>query len=127
MDNRRRFNWDLIHNFKKDEFDCKCNCGKNNIDDELITMLNEARILADVSFVVNSACRCDEHNHNVGGSKTSSHPKGFAVDIKVTSSINRMKILTALLKVGFKRIGIYKNFIHVDNDKSKPLNVIWYK
>lgn len=112
--------------FKRKEFGCNC-CNEVKISHELTTKLDEARELADTPFILNSAYRCEKHNAKVGGSKTSSHMKGYAVDIRVTSSANRFKILNALLAVGFNRIGIYKTFIHVDVDPDKPANVVWYK
>ena len=36
---------------------------------------------------------------------TQAHLRGHAVDIKIESSSNAMKILKALLEVGFNRIG----------------------
>ncbi len=119
--------WKKIIYFKKNEFDCKCNCGLNNISDKLIEKLDKARFLASVPFVINSACRCNIHNKNVGGSFDSSHKKGLAIDIEVTDSIQRFNIINALLFVGFKRIGIYKDFIHVDIDITKTDSVVWYK
>lgn len=119
--------WDTNPYFKEKEFSCKCGCNFNNIDSNLLTMLTNAREDAKTSFIINSACRCENHNESVGGSDTSSHIKGFAVDIRVYNSVHRFKILQSLVLVGFKRIGVYKNFIHCDNDNDKVQNVIWYK
>lgn len=111
--------------FNDEEKQCRCNCGKNNADKAFTDKLNEARELADTPFVINSWSRCDEHNRAVGGSKTSSHLLGCAVDIKTTSLEQRYKILTALIKVGFTRIGVAKTFIHVDSDITKTQHVFW--
>ena len=127
MSNINKSFWNTIKYFKKDEFDCKCGCGLNYVDKNSVSRLDTARILAGVPFVLNSACRCIAHNKKVKGSETSSHLKGFAFDIAVDNTSHRFIILTSLLKVGFKRIGIYKNFIHVDGDLTKSQNVIWYK
>ena len=110
--------------FKKEEFACPC-CGRNEIKDEFLAKLDEAREIAGVPFVITSGYRCSKHNKEVGGSPTSSHLKGLAADIKTTSSKQRYKILNALLKVGFKRIGIGQNFIHVDLDTEKVQEVAW--
>jgi len=61
----------------------------------------------------------------VGGTENSSHLRGFAADIHATSSADRFKILSALIEVGFNRIGIAKTFIHVDADPIKTKDVIW--
>ena len=68
--------------FEEKEFECKCGCGKNNVIHELKIKLDTAREFAGVPFVISSATRCYQHNVNVGGSPTSSHLKGLAVDIK---------------------------------------------
>lgn len=114
-----------MRNFTLDEFSCPC-CGEVQMDYEQIEMLDEARELAGVPFKVNSGYRCKKHNENVGGSPNSSHPKGYATDIAVRDSESRFKILKALLEVGFTRIGVYKTFIHCDNDPDKPQGVCWY-
>ena len=61
-----------------------------------------------------------------GRDGTSSHTKGLAIDLKVQDSVTRYKIINSLLSVGLNRIGIGKNFIHVDMDKEKASNVIWH-
>jgi len=111
--------------FKYEEFECKCGCGLNNISDVLVEKLNTARRLAGVPFVITSGSRCTEHNAKIGGSKTSSHLKGLAVDIKANDSRIRYLILTALVNAGFNRIGIAKDFIHVDIDEDKTDDVVW--
>ena len=84
-----------------------------------------AREIAGIPFGVNSACRCDYHNIIEGGTETSSHLDGWALDIAVTSSRARFKILTSLMMVGFTRFGIAKGFIHVDDDPTKAPDVSW--
>jgi len=53
--------------------------------------------------------------------------KGLASDIRYTSSSECFKILNGLILAGFRRIGIYKTFIHVDIDQDKVQGVIWCK
>jgi uncharacterized protein YcbK (DUF882 family) len=119
--------WIKIPHFKQNEFTCKCGCEHNNISHDLVERLNQARYIAQTPFKINSACRCAKHNHTVNGSVGSAHLKGKAVDIHIDSSSSRFKILQALTACGFKRLGVYENFIHVDIDESKTKNVIWYK
>lgn len=111
--------------FKEDEFTCSCGCGLNKMDKDFLRDLDDARYYAGIPFVINSGYRCKSHNFDVGGSATSSHLTGHAVDIKCLTSHNRFQILQALLKIGFNRIGIGPDFIHVDNDRSKSKMVIW--
>ena len=110
--------------FEMSEFDCKCGCGKNNINPDLLGRLDRAREKAGVPFIINSGCRCESHNKNVGGSPTSPHLDGFAADIKVTGSGERFTILAALL-TEFNRVGIGGTFIHVDSDHARPVKVVW--
>lgn len=114
--------WDF---FDKSEFKCKCGCGTNNISNTLVNMLDVARRIAGVSFIINSGVRCGKHNALVAASPTSSHVSGWAVDIQVSSSTARSKMIKALIAVGFNRMGIADTFIHVDIDPGKPEDVTW--
>ena len=112
--------------FKTREFDSPDEKGSGKMMDEnFMKKLLQARILADVAFIVNSAYRTTSHNKKVGGKPNSSHTFGLAVDLKATDSRTRYRILEALIKVGFHRIGIAKTFIHVDDDPLKDPAVTW--
>lgn len=121
--------WSDIKHFDKTEFECHCGCGFNVINEDLVKKLDLSRKLANVKFIINSGCRCEAHNKSkeVGGSVTSSHLKGLAVDIRISSDRDRFRILASLMINGFNRLGVYKDFIHCDIDKSKENNLIWYK
>ncbi len=119
--------WYSIKHFDKTEFECRCGCGFNAIDKDLVKSLDNARDDACCQFIINSACRCIKHNKNVVGEVDSSHIKGLAVDINIINDRDRFKVLVSLIENGFNRIGVYKNFIHVDIDTSKTKNIIWYK
>lgn len=93
---------------------------------EFLEKLEWARILSDYPYSISSAIRCYKHNIDVGGLATSSHLTGRAVDIRTPNARARYKILYGLIKAGFKRIGIYKSFIHVDGDETKPPEVCWF-
>ena len=111
--------------FSHDEFDCKCGCGKNNINLSLLMCLDKARDLAGIPFVITSGCRCSFWNDANGGSPNSAHMGGMAADIAVPNSPARFKILKSLIEAGFLRIGVAKDFIHVDIDGTKPVEVCW--
>jgi len=111
--------------FKISEFDCRCGCGKNNINDALVRKLDRVREKAGIPIVVSSGCRCEKNNKAAGGKDDSAHLEGLAADIKAISSGTRWKLLSAIFTTGFNRIGIRKTFIHVDIDISKPEKVIW--
>lgn len=114
--------WDYVTHFTRVEFGF-ANGVEPNAD--LVLKLERAREIAQVPFIITSGIRSDEHNAMVGGSPGSSHLTGHAVDIYCESSRHRMIMLDALIEVGFDRIGIGRDFIHVDNDRSKPSNVCW--
>jgi len=107
------------------EFECKCGCGKNNMTKTHMDMLLQARILANIPFVINSGTRCPKHNIASKGSVDSEHLYGEGTDIKCTSSTTRWKIIESLIAAGFGRIGIDEKFIHAGSRTSKPENVIW--
>ena len=96
-----------------------------NMDVSFLNKLSKARELAAIGFKITSGYRSDAHNTKVGGVPSSSHTIGRAVDIYAPTSTQKYIIINALLQVGFNRIGIAKNFIHVDDDPSKSEDVIW--
>lgn len=100
-------------------------CSMQDMSIETLTMLDNAREIAGVPFIVNSAFRTVAHEKSRGRDGRSSHTSGKAVDIRTTNSQNRFLILKALIEVGFTRIGIHKSFIHADNDPKKSPEVVW--
>ena len=116
-----------MENFQEREFSCKCGkCQKGfkDMDPKTLEKLERARKIADIPFFITSAMRCAEHNSREGGSQTSSHLNGTAIDIDVKSSRDRFLIIDSLIKAGFNRVGIAKTFIHADTD-TKTEKVIW--
>ena len=112
--------------FNIDEFDSPDEPGSGQyMDDDFLEMLDRARDFAGVPFVINSGYRTKAWNQKCGGLKNSAHLDGFAADIRCNASRERMYIVGALLEAGFNRIGIGNGFIHVDNDPTKPEDVIW--
>jgi uncharacterized protein YcbK (DUF882 family) len=97
---------------------------EDNMDEEFLERLDQARAFADIPFIINSAYRSPNHPLSIKN-PSSSHIKGLAVDIKATDNATRFKIIDALLFVGFKRIGIADTFIHVDMDYGKRQEIIW--
>lgn len=92
---------------------CPC-CGKSLMNIDFLLRLDKARMIADTPFKINSGYRCRKHNLEVG-STSNNHPSGHAVDIKCLHSTKRGKMLRGLYKAGFKRVGIRKDFLHVDD------------
>ena len=116
----------LSPHFKRSEFACHCGCGANNIDLGLVDMLEKLRVSLNRPIAISSGVRCLKYNGTLKGSVSdSAHVVGLAVDIAVGDGSERLEVFSALQKLGFKRFGVAKTFIHVDIDKTKPQNVLW--
>ena len=115
---------DLTANFDLEEYACKCGCGRADIKAELVNKIQEVRDILGRSIRINSGFRCSRHNGNIGASETSSHIDGWAADLQTKGSAARYELLTAVMQV-FDRVGIAKNFIHVDVDATKTAGVVW--
>jgi len=112
---------DISAHFNRSEFSCKCGCGFDTVDTDLLTLCEIIRELnGDVSLTPNSGCRCKDHNRKEGGSVLSQHLLGRAADLPVRNPEEVYKKLCNLYPniYGF---GLYNNFIHVDsrNDKAR--------
>lgn len=98
--------------------------GEKYMNYQFVKQLDEAREISGVPFKINSGYRTPDHNAKVGGVKNSAHTKGLAADI-ACSGETCDKIVKALIKVGFTRIGVASSFIHVDMDTSKSQYAAW--
>ena len=114
-----------LRNFKLEEFKCKC-CGSVIMDKEFLLKLDRARTISRVPFHINSGYRCSKHNEAIGSKPTSSHIRGHAADILYNSDREMYRILVSCIACGIKRIGVYRTFLHVDDDPVKTQKVIWY-
>ena len=116
-----------LNYFSLSEFDSRdfFILGKN-MDSNFLYKLDHARDIAGISFKITSGYRTKERNAQVGGVPNSSHLIGVAADIAVSSGSERYIILNALIRAGFKRIGVAKGFIHCDTDDSKSESLWTY-
>ena len=108
--------------FSIDEMKCK-HCGEIAMDEDFMKKLDEARDLAGIVFVITSGYRCKEYDDRIHAD--GNHPQGKAADIEAPNSVSRFKIISALIKVGFKRIGTDQQFIHADTCTDRPQDVMW--
>ena len=90
-----------------------------------LARLDTARDLAGIPFVLNSAYRSPAHDRSKGRSGTGAHTLGRAVDIRCNTDGNRFRIIQALMKAGFRRIGIAKTYIHADDSPNHTQNITW--
>lgn len=105
---------------------CVPACTIDQMDGEFLEILDRVREAAGIPLVLNCAYRSKAHEKSKGRTGNSAHTRGKAVDIRCNSNANRMKIVAAALEVGISRIGIGRNFIHIDNDESLTQGVIWH-
>lgn len=105
----------LSVHFSRPEFACKCGCGFDTVDAELVDALEDVRMHFMAPVVINSACRCLEHNESVGGAKNSQHTKGRAADI-VVKGATPAEVYEYLNKKYANEYGIgkYNSFTHID-------------
>lgn len=112
--------------FIEEEFQkCSPACSLQDMDPMTVEMLDRAREIAGIPFVLTSAYRSADWDKSKGRSGTGAHTLGKAVDIRCDFIQNRFKIVDSLLKAGFNRIGISDSFIHADTSKVHSQNVIW--
>ena len=111
---------DLSSNFSRREFSCKCGCGMDTVDAELIMVLENLRWGQGVggksrAITVSSGCRCEEHNRNEGGGDNSQHLIGKAADIAVYG-VTPKDVAEYLDKWHPDQYGIgrYETFTHID-------------
>ena len=119
--------WSSIRFFQPEEFDSPDapGSGHSHMNLQFVRKLDRVREIAGFGFVITSGYRTFAHNDSVGGVGDSSHTKGVAADIAIGTNRQRFQALHAAILVGFHRIGIGANFLHLDDDKSKPAEVAW--
>lgn len=102
--------------FRRKEFACKCGCGQDTVDAELLAILTDVREHFGRPVIINSANRCPSHNKRVGGASRSVHLTGKAADIVVKDvSPDIVHAYLTSKYAGKYGIGKYKTFTHVDS------------
>ncbi len=114
------------------------------LTDELMLMLDSAHEAADVIdhtiFRITSGLRTAGGNSILKGAVAdSSHLTGQGADLHIEDQFHLFRMYFGLLKVGFKRIGVYYRIdptnptnlipvhLHVDIDESKPREILFSK
>ena len=118
----KSLSWNDIKHFKQSEFACKCGCGFNSINLNLVKILDEIREYFGQPMTITSGCRCAKHNAKVSGSVSNSrHVSGKASDIKV-KNIDKARVLTKCKEYVANGRARYtytnntnmKNVVHID-------------
>ena len=107
--------------FSEKEIRCPC-CGHIEYNELHYGRMYALRVMTGRPLIVTSWCRCPKHNKEIG-SHTENHIHGAATDILVCGGPFRLRFLDAVLRVGFERIGIHRNFIHLDSTNNPK--TIW--
>lgn len=95
------------------------------MDREFLWMLDQAWHLSKIKFKILKGYVSPDGKLRTKELNNSSHLIGRAAEIRCKDSRKRYKMITALLEVGFTRIGFSDDRIYVDNDDMKP-DSIWY-
>ena len=98
--------------FNLNEFQCPC-CKRVMIHPDLLNNLIILRKIINEPIYINSGYRCKNYNDQVGGVSKSYHTFGMAADIHARTVLIPHLAIHAQ-QAGFKGIGVYKTFIHVD-------------
>ena len=117
-----------LKHFTFDEFDCpnRPGTGHKFMDREFLGMLDEARDISRIKFKILSGYITKEYNRKFPKIVSSSpHLAGRAAHIFCRCPRKRLIIVESLSMVGFQRIGLAREYIHVDNDDLKD-NMIWF-
>lgn len=122
----------LSRNLYRDEFACKCGCGFDTADFELVKRLQKlvntvGRELEEPhSIILTSGCRCVAHNALVGGASDSQHLYGRAADFYLVGRESKTVVPS---EVSFRFLdklypdrygmGLYSTWVHFDTRTKK--------
>lgn len=109
------------------------------VKDNVMSMLDSARDISQVPYVITCGLRTPEQNCKLKGAVAdSAHETGLALDLACQDDHQLFKMLEGLIHAGFTRIGIYlardpadatkfvPRHLHVDADLTKPQEVTWH-
>ena len=106
--------WEIYQiTFHVTNFACKCGCGFDSVDYELLVALEAIREHFDRAVTLNSGCRCRDHNTAVGGSDGSQHLLGRAANIVVEETPPPI-VAEFAEQLDLGGVGAYDTFTHID-------------
>ena len=104
---------DLAKYFDRSEFACKCGCGQNTVDAQLLQILVDIREHFSRKMIITSGNRCPMHNRVIGGAPSSWHLIGRAADVQV-EGITPWLVSEAAAQYGASGIKTYETWTHID-------------
>lgn len=118
--------WTRWPDFPKHEMTCKCGeCGLALMQPHVMDSLQVLRTRIGRPLGISSGYRCPKHNKAVRSTSTN-HTGGWAVDIKCKAGGLRYDVLSEAPRLGFTRIGIHNDFIHLDMNPNMPQKIVWF-
>lgn len=116
---RSESNKRLTKSFTAGDFFCKCGkCDKQYIDLGHVKKLQKFQDWLGECFIITSGYRCPDYNKQIGSKSDSQHVKGTATDI-FPLELKPRDVAALARSYGFKGVGEYKTFIHVDSREGK--------
>ena len=108
---------------------CGCPCVAckeiiQKINMELINKIIQLENRIQKHVIITSGRRCIDYNRSIGGYVNSPHITGLAADIRV-EGISILELAKICVEIGFERVGIYPNHVHVDMIDPIP-SLFWY-
>ena len=103
--------------FKDSEFKCPCCIDETGVQiaQYVRSACNDIRSYLNKPLYISSGIRCIKRNTVIGGSKTSQHLTGNAVDISTENLDSRdlYKLVEKAMELNL-RIGVYQRHVHID-------------
>lgn len=121
--------------FNMDFSKCTPSSSEYDLDGTFLHFLRQLELSLQLCYdsfhdlVILSAFRSIQHEQKMGRTGDSVHCLGKAVDIECKNNSHRYHIINYCLRNKISRIGVYKNFIHIDMGTYKDRKsefVIWY-
>ena len=114
----------LSAHFRRAELACRCGCGLLNVSPTLLQLAEKVRAILQTPMIVTSGTRCVSHNASVGGSPTSKHLQGLAMDF-YCRTLSPTAVYNAVVKAWHDGklpelggVGLYDWGVHIDIAKA---------
>lgn len=117
----REGSFQIRPHFKMYEFACHDESEFVKVSSEMLDKLQLLREILGIPLTINSAYRSLTFNRKIGSKDTSQHREGTAIDIRKSAKLKRKysdeDIIRIATAIGFRGIGVYNTFIHLDTRK----------
>ena len=109
--------WSNYPNFTREEFTCRCGCGRNEMRPEFLERLQALRSAYGKPMHITSGYRCPQHPVEAAKVHPGMHSTGLAADIGISGG-EAVALLRLALDAGFRGVGVQQKgngrFLHVD-------------